>query len=120
MKTTRLIQIIALNLLIILNSTLSAENRENVPYKIPILVTITSNYKTWISVVGPTEVPPHKITKSTFVFGPGEYTIVARRKGYEDIRTKITLIEGKTQDPLRIVCKKKSESVSKNRKVENE
>jgi len=68
------------------------------------IVTIVSDGETWIIFEGPTRVPHHKLTESTFVLEPGEYTIKGRKVTFETVVKKVKLKPGKKNKKIKIFC----------------
>ena len=66
----------------------------------PVQVLFISDMATWVSVQGPTAKKPTKLKESTMNLLPGDYRIIGRKKGYEDIQYRLQIRGGVAQSPL--------------------
>ena len=70
----------------------------------PVQVLFISDMATWVSVQGPTAKKPTKLKESTMNLLPGDYRIIGRKKGYEDIQYRLQVRGGVAQSPLTVIC----------------
>ena len=73
----------------------------------PVQVLFISDMATWVSVQGPTAKKPTKLKESTMNLLPGDYRIIGRKKGYEDIQYRLQVRGGVAQSPLTVICDEK-------------
>ena len=73
----------------------------------PVQVLFISDMATWVSVQGPTAKKPTKLKESTMNLLPGDYRIIGRKKGYEDIQYRLQVRGGVAQSPLKVICDEK-------------
>ncbi len=73
----------------------------------PVQVLFISDMSTWVSVQGPTAKKPTKLKESTMNLLPGDYRIIGRKKGYEDIQYRLQIRGGVAQSPLTVICDEK-------------
>jgi tetratricopeptide (TPR) repeat protein len=73
----------------------------------PVQVLFISDMATWVSVQGPTAKKPTKLKESTMNLLPGDYRIIGRKKGYEDIQYRLQIRGGVAQSPLTVICDEK-------------
>ena len=69
-------------------------------------VTFSSDNNTMVSISGILE--PQKVTNKTLQVPPGDYNVVGRRKGYQDVVMKLQVRAGSTPPAFRVVCMVKS------------
>lgn len=70
----------------------------------PVSVLFISDMSTWVSIQGPTAKKPTKLKESTMNLLPGDYRIIGRKKGYEDIQYRLQIRGGVAQSPLTVIC----------------
>ncbi len=70
----------------------------------PVPVLFISDMSTWVSVQGPTAKKPTKLKETTINLLPGDYRIIGRKKGYEDIQYRLQIRGGVAQSPLTVIC----------------
>jgi hypothetical protein len=69
-------------------------------------VTFSSDNNTMVSISGLLE--PQKVTTRTLQVPPGDYSVVGRRKGYQDVVMKLIVRAGSTPPAFRVVCSVRS------------
>jgi hypothetical protein len=69
-------------------------------------VTFSSDNNTMVSITGILE--PQKVTNKTLQVPPGDYSVVGRRKGYQDVVMKLIVRAGSTPPAFRVVCSVRS------------
>jgi len=70
----------------------------------PVPVLFISDMSTWVSIQGPTAKKPTKLKETTLNLLPGDYRIIGRKKGYEDIQYRLQIRGGVAQSPLTVIC----------------
>lgn len=73
----------------------------------PVEVLFISDMSTWVSIQGPTAKKPTKLKESAISLLPGDYRVIGRKKGYEDIQYRLQIRGGIDQTPLTVICDKK-------------
>ena len=73
----------------------------------PVQVLFVSDMATWVSVQGPTAKKPTKLKESTMNLLPGDYRVIGRKKGYEDIQYRLQVRGGVAQSPITVICDEK-------------
>lgn len=68
----------------------------------PVDVTINSDGKTWIIIAGFRQLKP--IEKSTIKILPGNYEVIGRRPGYQDVHLSLRLRSDEPSPGLQIAC----------------
>ncbi len=74
----------------------------------PVSVLFISDMSTWVSVQGPTAKKPTKLKETTINLLPGDYRVVGRKKGYQDVTLRLQIRGGVAQSPLTVICDEKS------------
>ncbi len=75
----------------------------------PVPVQIISDEATWVSIQGPTQRKPEKISTETISLLPGKYFVIGRKKGYQDVRVALQIRAGMAQQPLTVICDTKND-----------
>ena len=73
----------------------------------PVPVLFISDMSTWVSIQGPTAKKPTKLKESQINLLPGDYRVIGRKKGYEDITYRLQIRGGIAQTPLTVICNQK-------------
>lgn len=73
----------------------------------PVEVLFISDMSTWVSIQGPTAKKPTKLKESKINLLPGDYRVIGRKKGYEDITYRLQIRGGTAQSPLTVICDQK-------------
>ncbi len=74
----------------------------------PVSVLFISDMSTWVSVQGPTAKKPTKLKETTINLLPGDYRVIGRKKGYEDVTLRLQIRGGVAQSPLTVICDERS------------
>lgn len=75
----------------------------------PVPVVFISDEATWVSVQGPSQRKPEKVREATYNLMPGEYFVIGRKKGYRDVRMKLSIRAGRSQPPVTVICDRKND-----------
>ena len=78
-----------------LQATLSSQNT-------PVDVTLASDGLTWVSIVSVH--PPQKFTSAAVRTLPGNYEVIGRRKGYQDVVIPIQVRNGGPAPVISVAC----------------
>lgn len=73
--------------------------------RIPVDVTLTSDNNTEVTVYKVGDLGT--LSNKTLELIPGEYTIVGKRRGYQDFYQKLTIMGGASIEPINVVCTEK-------------
>lgn len=88
-----------------LKSQLSTLSRLITVARIPIVIKLTSDNKTDVTIYKVGNFG--KINSTEVELFPGDYTIVGKRRGYRDVQHKLTLLAGEPRSPVFISCVEK-------------
>ena len=88
-----------------LKAQLSTLSRLITVARIPIVVELTSDNKTEVTIYKIRKFG--KINSAEVELFPGDYTIVGKRRGYRDVQHRLTLLAGEPISPLFISCVEK-------------
>jgi hypothetical protein len=88
-----------------LKAQLSTLSRLITVARIPIVVELTSDNKTEVTIYRVRKFG--KINNAEVELFPGDYTIVGKRRGYRDVQHQLTLLAGEPISPVFISCVEK-------------
>jgi serine/threonine protein kinase len=88
-----------------LKSQLSTLSRLITVARIPIVVELTSDNKTEVTIYKVRKFG--KLNSAEVELFPGDYTIVGKRRGYRDVQHQLTLLAGEPISPVFISCVEK-------------
>ena len=89
----------------LLKQQLSTLSRLITVARIPITIELNSDNKTDVTIYRVGNFG--KISSSEVQLYPGDYTIVGKRRGYRDVRFRLTLLAGELVQPIYISCTEK-------------
>lgn len=65
-------------------------------------VTVTSDFKTWVSIPGARA--PQKFWEIKVMLAPGDYEVIGRRKEYKEIRKALQVRTGQKPVEVHVAC----------------